>query len=358
MKITSITLQQYTLPLVSPVTTDDSRTTRQGIVLTLHSDTGLQGYGEIAPLPGLHKESLPEATEQLLKYRSRLTQLTVTDEVFSFNGRLSQNLPADLYPSARCGIEMAMLDLALQAAPASRPLPADLPVNALLVAGGNSIARQIDELLSHGFSCIKMKVGRQPIEKDIEDVNTVLSMIHNKASLRLDANRKWSLQQAIQFCNAVDWRNNIEYIEEPTQDPADHCRLAGSVPVPIALDETLSKTPCEQLDAACYRAVVLKPGVLGGFEKTARIIRWARQQHLTPVISSAFQTSLATRMYLLFAALNEITQTPLGLDTLKWFRENLLSNPLEIKAGRIALSPLTTRPELRQDFLIPLEAEC
>lgn len=357
MRITASTVQQYTLPLARSVTTNQSLTTRQGIILTLHTNTRLQGYGEISPLPGLHKESLPEATEQLVKCCSHLSQLSVTGDVLSFDGRLSQNLPDDLYPSVRYGIEMAFLDLALQTVPVLSPLPASLPVNALLVADNNTIAQQIDELLLQGFSCIKMKVARQPLEKNIESVNLVLSQIQGKASLRLDANRGWSLQQACQFCGAVDLQN-IEYIEEPTQNPSDHRRLAESFPVSIALDETLAEIACEKLDEKCCHAVVLKPSVLGGFEKTAHIIRWARQHHLTPVISSAFQTSLSTRMYLMFAALNEIAQTPLGLDTLKWFREDLLSTPFAIKKGNIPLGPLTNRPKLRQDFLKPLEAEC
>ena len=357
MKIVSSTIQQYTLPLTRPLTTDTSQTTRQGLVLTLESDTALKGYGEISPLQGLHKENLSEATKQLWKCRSHFPGISITDDMLSFNGGLSKGLPINLYPSVRCGIEMAILDLVVQTEGLPFPLPEALPVNALLVPNDKSIGKEVDQLLSQGFSCLKMKVARGPLEKDIEAVNTVLSQIQGTASLRLDANRGWILQQAQQFCNAIDLQS-IEYIEEPTQNPADHARLNPSGDVPIALDETLAETDCEQLDKKYYRAVVLKPSVLGGFEKTAQIVRWAQQHHLTPVISSAFQTSLATRMYLIFAALNGITQTPLGLDTLKWFQEDLLSTPLEIEAGKIALRPLAVRPKLRQDVLISIETIC
>ena len=98
--------------------------------------------------------------------------------------------------------------------------------------------------------------------------------------------------------------------------------------------------------------------VLGGFEKTAQIIRWAQQHSLTPVISSAFQTSLATRMYLFFAALNGITHIPLGLDTGKWFREDLLSTPIISEKGKILIPSLTDRPKLRQSFLKISEVKC
>jgi o-succinylbenzoate synthase len=252
---------------------------------------------------------------------------------------------------------MALLDLILQGTPARCPLPENLPVNALLIADDSNVIKPIDKLLSQGFSCIKMKVGRQRLENDIDVVNKVLSRIQGKASLRLDANRQWSLQQAMQFCHSVDLRN-IEYIEEPTRNPIDHYPLAASSLAPIALDETIAETPCDQFVQQCYRAIILKPSVVGGFEKTAFILRWARKHGLTPVISSAFQTSLATRMYMMFAILHRVTQIPLGLDTLRWFQEDLLSTPFVIKNGTIPCDRLADRPKIKDIFLQPLEASC
>ena len=358
MNITGSTIQQYTLPLGRPLTIGKIQiTARQGIVLTLHSDTGLRGYGEISPLPGLHKEGLPDVVQQLLKCRPYLSQISVSHDMLSFEGHLSRALPSDLLPSLRSGIEMAILDLLLQAGPVPCNLPQSMPINALLVADGNPVIDQVGKLLLQDFSSIKIKVGRQTLEKDIKDIADVLSIIRGKALLRLDANRRWTLEQAKRFCCAIDTQG-IEYIEEPTQYPADHVRLTRSTRIPIALDETLAETACEQLDEKCCGAVILKPSLLGGFDKTAHIVRWAKQHTILPVISSAFQTSLATRIYLFFAALNQITQTPLGLDTGKWFREDLLSTPLVIEKGNISLACLTSRPKLRQNILKPLEEEC
>ena len=131
---------------------------------------------------------------------------------------------------------MAILDLLLQMYPCS--LPKSIPINALLIADNKTLAEQVDDLLLKGFSSIKIKVARQPIKKDIEDISNVLAKIQSKALLRLDANRQWTLSQAKQFCDAVD-PQGIEYIEEPTQNPADHISLSKCTNIPIALDETL-----------------------------------------------------------------------------------------------------------------------
>lgn len=358
MKISGTTIQQYTLPLSRPLTIGKTQiTARQGIVLTVHSDTGLQGYGEIAPLPGLHQESLSKVSEQLLKYRPFLSQISVSRDMLLLDGHLLRALPSNLLPSLRAGVEMAILDLLLQATPVPCNLSQSIPINALLASDKNNFAEQVDDLLLQGFTSIKIKIGRQSVEKDIEDVAAALSKIRGKALLRLDANRRWTLEQAKRFCGAID-AQGIEYIEEPTQSPVDHIHLIRCTRIPIALDETLTETACEQLDEKCCGAVVLKPSLLGGFDQTAHVVRWAKQHNILPVISSAFQTSLAARMYLFFAALNQLTQTPLGLDTGKWFREDLLSNPCVIENGNISLACLTRRPELRQDFLTPLEGEC
>ena len=358
MRITTVEIQHYALPLLKPVTVGLAQATvREGLILMLHSNTEHHGYGEVAPLPGLHKETLVDAANQLAKYRSHLQQLTLTPDMLSFDGHLSQSLALDLFPSVRAGIEMAMLDLLLQANPALSNMPKSLPLNALLAADDNTITEQVEDLLSQGFTSIKIKVARQSLERDISAIQTVLSQTHGRAILRLDTNRGWTLNQAKQFCQ-VFGPQDIEYIEEPTQDPADHLSLSRTSRIPIALDETMAEILCEQLPPECYRAVILKPAVLGGLENTARIFRWARQHHITTVLSSAFETSLAIRMYLFFAVLNGITQTPLGLDTVKWFKEDLLLSSLVVENGAISLSSLSTRPELDQRFLKPLEEIC
>jgi len=352
MKITGSTLQQYELPLARPLVIGSTRlTTRKGLVLTLQSDDGLCGYGEIAPLPGLQKETLSEAAQQLKRCCGKLNGLSIEPSMLLFDGSMTQWLPPESCPTVRLGVEMAIFDLLVQAFSVSCELPKSIPINALLMADSEKSLAQVDDLLSQGFTSIKLKVARQPLAKDIEDVTAILSRLRGRALLRLDANRCWTLDQAKQFCKAID-PDGIEYIEEPTQNPADHVHLEE---IPIALDETLAEMSCEQIKPDRYTAAIIKPGVLGGFEAGAAVIRWAREHRLTPVISSGFESLLTTRMYLVFAAMMGIMDIPLGLDTGKWFQQDLLTEPLAFEKGRMHLPALSMRPVLRQDCLRPLE---
>lgn len=347
MIITDCLLQQYDLPLsCSLIVGTSSITTRKGVILTLQTDAGLAGHGEIAPLPGLHQETFSDALKQILACQAQLTAIPISQDMLSFDGKLSQVLPLDLFPSARLGVEMAILDILLQLNSDLTSFPGSIPINALLAAEDEEIPNQVDKLLSEGFASIKIKIARGRLEDDIKIINDVKSRVQGRALLRLDANRGWTLDQAKRFCEAVG-PQGIEYIEEPTKDPADHVHLD----FPIALDETLSEQSYDQLYPEHYHAIVLKPVVLGSFEKTAELIRRAKKNNILTVISSAFETGLTMRMYLYFAALMGITQTPLGLDTGKYFLQELLSAPLTIEGAKISLPPLDIRPVLRGELL-------
>ena len=75
--------------------------------------------------------------------------------------------------------------------------------------------------------------------------------------------------------------------------------------------------------------------MLGGFERTAQLLRFARSNNIKPVISSTFESSIGLKAMTMFVAKMGITNVPAGLDTLKWFAEDLPVNRLEIKNGKI-----------------------
>ena len=63
-------LYRYRLPLVRSLTTGAEDGVRQGLVLALTDPEGFTGYGEAAPLPGLHTQTLSEVTAALISSMS------------------------------------------------------------------------------------------------------------------------------------------------------------------------------------------------------------------------------------------------------------------------------------------------
>ena len=77
VKITEINIYRYTIPLVSPTQFKNHLLTeRSGLIIEIQDSFERRAYGEIAPLPGFHKENMTEALRQLSEFsRGILNQL-------------------------------------------------------------------------------------------------------------------------------------------------------------------------------------------------------------------------------------------------------------------------------------------
>ena len=140
--VAQVSIAEYSLPLVAPLTTEDSgRNSRHGFLLqvTLAPHAGphgpldsvpiVSGLGDIAPLPGLHRESYADALAQAATLAELLPGCSVPVELAMLDGGLDAwwrgtvgVLPATLLPSVRFAVECALMEaLAAGAHPASPP---------------------------------------------------------------------------------------------------------------------------------------------------------------------------------------------------------------------------------------------
>jgi O-succinylbenzoate synthase len=177
------------------------------------------------------------------------------------------------------------------------------------------------------------------IDEDIDRIAGVRKIVGPEALLRLDANRSWSVRDALNFmARAAEF--NIEYIEEPVQD-FNHLKMLlkdGSPSLPVALDESLMQiTPRILPRLPALKAIVIKPTLLG-LDRALRFSRKAQDIGITPVISSSFESSLGLFTLASMAAGINGGQVPAGLDTLDWLAEDVLEPPLQIQAGKIYLA--------------------
>ena len=108
----------------------------------------------------------------------------------------------------------------------------DLPTADLL--------RQTDANLSHGFRAIKMKVGRQELADDVSRVAAMRRHLGDGFPLMLDANMKWTADQAIRAARAFAPFDPL-WLEEPIapDDMAGHARVVRDGGLPVAAGENL-----------------------------------------------------------------------------------------------------------------------
>jgi L-alanine-DL-glutamate epimerase-like enolase superfamily enzyme len=108
----------------------------------------------------------------------------------------------------------------------------ELPLDKLL--------RQTDDNLAKGFRAIKMKVGRKRLAEDVERVRAMREHLGEGFPLMVDANMKWTVDEAIRAARALQ-PYDLTWIEEPTipDDPAGHARIVREGGLPVAVGENL-----------------------------------------------------------------------------------------------------------------------
>lgn len=356
MTITRATLYRYHLPLARTLLLrKQTFTSREGLLLRLDNANNHSGWGEIAPLPGFSSESFDDAATQAA------TILPVLREAHA-NGSTPANLTfesldaLDLHSSVRCGCEMALLHLAAEEVGKSvmSLLGGNAPsiaLNGLLTGATDDILSDAARMSSQGYRTVKLKLGGRPLDEDVALVYRVYARVAGKARMRLDANRAWTLEQAVQFGKLVDVCP-IEYIEEPLHSPEELPQLGQRWNLPIALDESLADcSPQELPQFERLQALVIKPTLMGGLKRAAAFAKCAQERGLRAVISSSFESGVGLSILAHMAAALA-PDTPAGLDTGEWFKEGILERPLARVGGNLQLRPeMTLESDIRKSVL-------
>lgn len=340
MKCAGLSVEPYALPLIRPLPrAAGGATVRRGLLIRMVADTGQTAYGDVAPLAGLSEESLDAA----------LAQLEAVAPHFAAGAPCPDN-PGDiltklaampcLYPSVRFGLETAAMNLLLATTGAdwSRglhlPRQARVRVNALIAgldADGLQAAR---DALAAGYQCLKIKVGVGSPEEEGRTVAAWRAALGSTVSIRLDANRAWSLDEALRFAAEAEGAG-IAYIEEPVRAVADLPAFRERSSIPIALDESLGEIDAERAATLGAVAWIIKPSLRGGIAASLALAQAARRAGAVPIVSSAFESGVGRRVVAQLAALIHEGDCAAGLDTGSWFATDVMGAPLVVIDGMI-----------------------
>jgi L-alanine-DL-glutamate epimerase-like enolase superfamily enzyme len=104
----------------------------------------------------------------------------------------------------------------------------------------DALLRQTDDNLGRGFRAIKMKVGRPSLHEDVERVRTMRAHLGAGFPLMVDANMRWSVDEAIRAARALRELEPL-WLEEPTipDDVPGHARIVREGGLPVAAGENL-----------------------------------------------------------------------------------------------------------------------
>ena len=345
--ISSWRIFRYRLPLVGPLPLAGGVIhEREGLLVRLESDSGAWGWGDAAPLPGFSREGIDEAAAEVVAWAGRLRGARFEprgDGFVSWPERES----ATVSPSVRFGLETALCSLARRmedgAVAELAGFEGSVPVNGLLAGSRDQVLADAVRLRDGGCRAVKLKVGSRAVMEDVGLTRAVRDAIGDSVGLRLDANRSWSLEQAVAFGREMD-TVGIEYLEEPLREAARLRELFDATGIPVALDESLLELLPEELEGRReVGAVVLKPTLLGGLARAREWAAKALELDVRPVVSSCFESGVGLLALAEFAWKATRDSVPAGLDTYRWLGADVVEPRIPFRAGAIVWSGATAQ---------------
>lgn len=94
--------------------------------------------------------------------------------------------------------------------------------------------------LERGFSAVKIKIGRENLDEDIQRIKAVRELIGPDVTFMVDANYSMSVEKAIEAANRFK-EYDILWFEEPTipDDYLGYAKIADATGMPLAMGENL-----------------------------------------------------------------------------------------------------------------------
>lgn len=313
-------------------------TTRKSWMVEIE-ENGRIGRGECAPLPDLSCDAQPDYAEVLRGFCDEVEQ----------SGSIDHEAMRD-YPSMLFGLETAMLNLQRGEQLFDTAFcrgEQGIPINGLVWMGTyEEMLSRMEEKLSQGFRCVKLKVGAIDFDQELDMVRRIRERFsRQEVELRLDANGGFKPDEALYRLELLS-QYGIHSIEQPIKQKqwslmAELCRDA---PLPIALDEDLIGVNDPETKRLMLRIIkpayiVLKPSLHGGMIGCKEWIDIARGEGIGSWITSALESNIGLNAIAQFCSsvYGNSMRMPQGLGTGLLFTDNI-QMPLEIRGDQLWIS--------------------
>lgn len=302
MKVTSLRCYSLDLPL-----TTGSYTMSHGRTLTRMETTvvevtiegGVTGYGEACTLGGNYIEGFAKSVQATVR---ELAPIVVGSDLME-NDVVLDRMDAGLrgHLPGKAAIDAALWDargrvlgLPVQNLLGGRHQDSYPVFHPLTLAPPEAMAREAATMAGSGYRCWQLKLGEDPIE-DAARVHAVLDAVDGRADfVTSDANRGWTMGQALRFIAAIRGRDT--YVEQPCRTMEELAQVRQRTELPVTIDELV----CDVNDLlACLKrgaadAINIKPARVGGLTKAARIRDLAQSAGLMVMIDEPMGGDLAT----------------------------------------------------------------
>jgi len=313
------------------------------VLVKIHTDSGVVGMGEA---PTDRVETLETVKLTIDRYMTpNLIGLNPFDiernnEIVSLrkNGRVKARHAAAAINYALYDLLGKTLNVPLYTLLGG--LYRDKVLAAVEVPGGppEEMAAHSVEYYNQGIRGIKAKVGTDP-DRDARSLKAIREALGGEISLRADANRRYTVHEAIRFCRlAEEYDVGLELLEQPTAntDFAGARRISEAVHVPVEADEAadslqqvfqlLKNDACDIINTKCSKA-----GGIAGVKKWAAVAE-AAEKPIVIGTEYGLGSIVASKVHLGCAIKNA---DPVVEFTEIMLHDLLVKEPVELKDGYI-----------------------
>jgi o-succinylbenzoate synthase len=312
MQIENIETYHMQIPLHTPFKTAlRTVTVADTIIVKITSNNGITGWGEAPPthvITGDSLASIQYAINDILKPVLLGESLVHYERVFE---KIHTSLIGNT--SAKAAVDMAIYDCIAQ--------KANMPLTQFLggykegietdytvsVNSPEQMAADALTYINNGFDVLKVKVGKDDINKDIARIQAIRKSIGNDVIIRLDANQGWKEEEAVKAIRKMeDLGLDIELIEQPVKrhNIAGLKYVTDNTDTPIMADESVfspvdARYVLEQEAADLINIKLMKSG---GIHEAIKIVKLAQIYGVECMVGSMIETKLGITAAAHFAA--------------------------------------------------------
>ncbi len=218
-----------------------------------------------------------------------------------------------------------------------------IPINGLIWMGDyETMKARIEEKLSQGFRCVKLKIGAINFDDEIALLRNIRSRFPREIiELRVDANGAFlpgdDAMRKLESLAKLD----LHSIEQPIRASQweEMAKLCKNTPLPIALDEELIPTSFESytsdykaelLDAIKPQYIILKPSLHGALSGCDEWVRLAEERNIGWWATSALESNVGLNAIVHWVAKYD-PKIPQGLGTGQIYSNNIEGYPLRLE---------------------------
>jgi len=261
------------------------------------------------------------------------------------------------FPEYDDGESVPWLAAALEAAEVGWPEPVrhSVPVNCIVPAVSAVRAHAI--VTASGCATAKVKVADAAgsLPADLERVAAVRDALGPGGAVRVDANGRWGVDDAVAAIRALDRAaGGLQYVEQPCATLHELAAVRRRVDVRIAADESIRRAedPLRVAVAGAADIAVLKCAPLGGVRRALAV---AQACGLPCVVSSALQTSVGLAAEIALAGALPQLDLACGLGTVALLTADVVDMPLRPVGGRLEVPRRAPDPTRRAEVAADAE---